>query len=215
VDSVNNQIIGAAGMFRGATQEAANAAGVAGLEKLIPSLNIQCGYYNTLQTITCSDLTTQSVPAGVFFSTVSQADANAQAVALCNTQCANPACSGTDTGKYKIAGYYDGLFFAGGNAAAAGDVPWDGTFQQKIDGCDWSPVLPKQLGTILISNKKICATIGFHSGPDEWILSIWDNIGGNCFLTWEGLKLKGTSPAGTYTRDNGPGAPQSITVVPM
>jgi len=215
VDTANNQIIGAAGMFRGATQEAADAAGVIGLTAAIAGLNIQCGFYNTQQIVTCSDLSTQTIAAGIFFSTVSQADANAQAVALGNVQCANPACAGTDTGKYKITGYYDGLFFAGGDAGTTGDVPWDGTFQFKKSACEWSGVAAWQAGTILISGKKICATIGFHNAPDEWILSIWSNVGGACYLTWEGLKLKGSSPSGVYQRDNGPGAPQTITVVPM
>lgn len=215
VDSANNRIIGIAGMFRGATQEAANAAGVAGLASIVGTLDIVCGFYNTQQIVTCGDSSTQTVPAGVFFSAVSLADANAQAVALGNTQCANPACAGTDTGSYKINGYFDGMFFNGGDAGQPGDVVWDGTFQFKSDACTWLGSSTFTAGTILINNKKCCARLFFHAAPNEWILEIFSNIGGNCFTTYGALKLKGTSPAGTYAQFEGGLTPATVTIVPM
>lgn len=216
VDSANNRITGAAGMFRGATQDEANAAGVAGLMAIVPSLNILCGFYNTQQTVTCADHTTQSVPAGTFFSQISQADADNQAIALAQVQCADPSCSGTDTGKYKIVGYYDGMFFGGGDPAQPGDVPWDGTFKFKNSGCEWDGCSPRNAGTILINNTKICAFLIFHSSPDFWYISINDNkSGNNCFETYSCQKAKGSSPAGVYTRASGSLTPLTVTVVPI
>lgn len=216
VDTVNNQIVGAAGLYRGATQASADAAALAGLTSVAGTLDIQCGFYNVQETVTCGDSTTQTVPAGVYFSTVSQADANNQAIALANAQCANPSCSGTDTGKYKILGYFDGLVAGGGDAAQAGDVVWDGTFQVKDSSCEWIGGAVFASGKILISGQRACARIYFHTSPDEWILEIFGNISGGCNTRWGGPKTKGSSPAGTYTLNEGNDpTPATLTVVPF
>lgn len=215
VDSANNQIIGAAGMFRGATQEAANAAGVSGLRTAISALNIQCGFYNTEQVVTCADSSHQTVPAGLFFSEISQATADNLAIALGVEECANAQCLGT-VGTYQIFGYFDGMVAnPGGDAAQPGDVPWDGTLLPD-SGCAWKGVIPINAGTILIGNLRCCARIFFHSSPDFWTLEVFANIGGNCFTRWGGTKSKGTSPAGTYTQNDGsdPG-PATLNVVPV
>lgn len=215
VDSANNQLIGAAGIFRGATQADADAAAQAGLEKVAPSLNIQCGFYNTQQTVTCADSSTQTVPAGVYFSTVSQADANNQAIALANVQCANPSCDSGAGGSFKIYGYFDGYIVSDGEAAHAGDVTWDGSFSY-TGGCNWSGGGSFANGHILIQGKRICARI-FFSASHTWIVEIYQNFGNTCnALWWGGEKLKGSTPAGVYNLTGGlDGAPLSIQLVPI
>lgn len=214
VDSANNQLIGAAGIFRGATQADADAAAIAGLTAIAPSLNIQCGFYNTQQVVTCSDSSTQTVPAGVFFSTVSQADANNQAIALANVQCANPSCNPATGGKFKIFGYFDGYIPSDGEAAHPGDVTWDGSFDY-TGSCGWAGGGSFSAGHILINGKRVCARI-FFSGSNTWVVEIYQNFGNTCnALWWGGTKLKGSSPAGVYPLTGGiDGAPTSITIVP-
>jgi len=214
VDSANNRLIGAAGNFRGGTQADADAAAIAGLTAIAPSLNIQCGFYNTQQVVTCSDSSTQTVPAGVFFSTVSQADANNQAIALANVQCANPSCNPSTGGKFKIFGYFDGYITADGDVGQAGDVTWDGSFTY-TGGCNWAGGGSFSSGHILINGKRVCARI-FFSGSNTWVVEIYQNFGNTCnALWWGGTKLKGSSPAGVYPLTGGiDGAPTSITIVP-
>jgi hypothetical protein len=51
---------------------------------------VECGYFNAVQNATCCDSTVQSVAAGTIFSVVSQADADAQALAQASAAC--PTC---------------------------------------------------------------------------------------------------------------------------
>lgn len=48
---------------------------------------VLCGYYNTQQSYTCPNGTVQTIAAGLFFSTISQADADQQAIDQGNRQC--------------------------------------------------------------------------------------------------------------------------------
>jgi hypothetical protein len=59
----------------------------AAFNSLLADGNIECGYYNTEQTVECPDETTRTTPAGEFFSTVSQEDADAQALAPLAEEC--------------------------------------------------------------------------------------------------------------------------------
>jgi Family of unknown function (DUF5977) len=53
-------------------------------------VSVECGYFNTEQNFVCCDMTTQTVSAGTIFSLVSQADADAQALAQATGAC--PTC---------------------------------------------------------------------------------------------------------------------------
>ena len=53
-------------------------------------VSVACGWWNTDQMVTCCDMTTQDVPAYTIFSLVSQADADAQALAQATAAC--PTC---------------------------------------------------------------------------------------------------------------------------
>lgn len=91
LDVVNGQFIGKAGVFAGSDQDSANAAAQSALSKFVSDQtalgHVQCGFWNTSQSFTCSDSSVQTVPALTYFSTVSQAAANALALAAATAQC--------------------------------------------------------------------------------------------------------------------------------
>jgi hypothetical protein len=214
VDTVNNQIIGGPGMFRGETQADADAAAVAGLQSICNNLDIQCGFYNTVQTVTCGDSSTQTIPAGIYFSEVSQADANNQAIAQATAQCANPSCSGSDTGSYIIFGFTPTLFnFSSGEGSSPSDTVWDGSFRYKLTGCYWNPTTSFGSENIQVGGHRICARITFDTDHNQWGLEVFYNISGSCYPIYVGTKAKGSSPAGTYyDPDN---SPHTVVVVPI
>ena len=53
-------------------------------------VSVECGYWNAQQIVTCCDMTVQTIAADTYFSLVSQADADAQAVAAGQALC--PTC---------------------------------------------------------------------------------------------------------------------------
>lgn len=73
----------------GISQEDADNQASIFLDSLFDS-EVQCGWYNTQQQAVCCDMTTQTVAADTIFSTVSQADADAQALAQATAAC--PTC---------------------------------------------------------------------------------------------------------------------------
>ncbi len=76
-----------AGNFSSSVSESdANAMAQAFLESLIGT-KVQCGYWNTEQSFTCPDTSVQTVPARTYFSTVSQAAADALALAAAEAAC--------------------------------------------------------------------------------------------------------------------------------
>lgn len=77
------------GIFSGATQDEADFSAEAYLDTFFGT-SVQCGWYNTQQQAMCCDMTTQTVAADTIFSTVSQADADAQALAQATAAC--PTC---------------------------------------------------------------------------------------------------------------------------
>lgn len=91
-----NQICVKGGVFSSqVSQSDANAKATQFLTAYIATLfgtgAIACGYWNTEQTVVCEDTTEIVVPAFTFFSTTSQAAANAAAVAYGQSQCEVPS----------------------------------------------------------------------------------------------------------------------------
>jgi hypothetical protein len=83
-----NTIVVEAGLFWADSIAQANADAVAFLNTLAASgLYYECGWYNEYLDYDCGDGSHVIVPAGTYFSTVSQADANAQAQAYAVSQC--------------------------------------------------------------------------------------------------------------------------------
>ena len=77
----------AAGIFQSTLSVAdANAAALAFLLDVLNS-QVDCGWWNTEQSFICADSSVQVTPANTFFSTVSQDDADAQALAAAEAAC--------------------------------------------------------------------------------------------------------------------------------
>lgn len=76
-----------AGVFSStASQADADAKADAFLQSFIGGA-VVCGWWNTEQSYTCDDSSVQTIPADTYFSTVSQADADAQALAAAMAEC--------------------------------------------------------------------------------------------------------------------------------
>jgi hypothetical protein len=106
------QLCIAAGLYSSSVSVAqanipALAAVTARANALVSGGTLQCGYWNTEQVFICEDLTTITVPAFTFFSTVSQADADALAMANAEAQC-GPLCNSGVL--VRIIGYTDAMF---------------------------------------------------------------------------------------------------------
>lgn len=96
VTIVGDVVYIAAGMFSSGTQAGANAAALAQLETFAEAMIntgvIACGYYNAEVTVECQYGDPVTVPADMFFSTVSQQDADDQAQAFGESECST-ACN--------------------------------------------------------------------------------------------------------------------------
>lgn len=89
VSVTGNGVVVAAGTFTSTTSQAdADSQAQFAADEAFDGGNVECGWYNTDQQVACPDGKTSDVPAGTVFSTVSQADANAQALAQANINCA-------------------------------------------------------------------------------------------------------------------------------
>lgn len=82
-----NSLVVKAGIFTSIKSQADADAQAMAYGQLYFNAEFQCGYWNTLQTVTCSDLSTRTTPAYLYFSIVSQADADAQALAAATASC--------------------------------------------------------------------------------------------------------------------------------
>ncbi len=81
------QLTIAAGIFQSSVSVAdANAAANTFLLGVLAS-QVLCGWWNTEQSFTCSDSSVQTVPANTYFSIISQASANAIALAAAEAAC--------------------------------------------------------------------------------------------------------------------------------
>lgn len=86
-----NTLVVEAGIFIADSISQANDDAISYLNTLIASgAYFDCGWYNEYLDYDCGDGTHVVIPAGVYFSTVSQADANAQAAAAAAVQCDCP-----------------------------------------------------------------------------------------------------------------------------
>lgn len=110
-----------AGTTSASTKEEANAQAIAFLQGEIAAKIsdgvIECGYWNALVEYNCG-LSIQIIPAFTFFSTISQADANAKALVAAQLQC-NPMA---------ICNWSDILSVLPGGCAASTFPAWDGVF---------------------------------------------------------------------------------------
>jgi hypothetical protein len=115
-----------AGVFSSTVSQAdADAKADAFLQSFIGGA-VVCGWWNTEQSYTCDDSSVQTIPADTYFSTVSQADADAQALAAAMAECFD--CGGNPTTIGGVAWSIDRSWDSNGFFSATADGQTGGAF---------------------------------------------------------------------------------------
>jgi hypothetical protein len=129
----------------------------------------------------------------------------------CEDSACVAGCVGDDSEwDYVIDGYEFGdvsTASCGGCAVNPDTGEWLGTWHGDPNGCVWKPTGGRLDNGHLVSSGN--STISFVT--DRWVMIIQCSAG---TIAWQGDKLTGTSPAGTYSRTGGCSAtPSSLTIV--
>lgn len=178
--------------------------------------------------------------AGAITSTVSVADATAQAQSQLNNwvqtnldngslTCQSPSNVCTDgigslaSNRYGIDGYFDGII-PNPSGGGTGNPPWDGTFPFYMDGND--PIAGRfgwctggLSNPISIQGNFLCNVAiifaGCIAGVPQWQLWIGDfTLADPGSQIWYGEKAGGNTPEGTYNLVNGSDpAPATVSIV--
>lgn len=169
---------------------------------------------------TTGDDVTVVMAAGTIFSTVSIADANAQALAVAQSkaesqlQCDPGTCwiESLASTTWRIASFNPAVFDFVGSVPLSD--PWDGKFLNFVD-CDagykyWD------IGSVKsINNYQVDAFVDWNGCDEggERVWTVWIQSPDTTVQYWTGTKIGGTSPGGIYTKDGGTSSgPETLIV---
>jgi hypothetical protein len=100
------------------------------------------------------------------------------------------------------------------------ETAWDGAFNLTEYGCNspysavnWRP--EESQGDLSIDGKELYyfVQVGYYQTYYMHYVSCWDTTGEVDFTIWQGYKLVGATPAGTYDWDTGCDTTSTLTVV--
>jgi len=205
-------------VFSTASEADANQKALTLLQNTLANLMAQgkavCGFWNVEVTFTCpGGSPVIDIPAFMYFSQVSQADADAQALAAAEAQCSDSVCSDFGTigdNKYGISGYNASMFTNNTGSDCSPPAEWDGIF---VFFDDASKTWFASTSAVNVNGQCACPVQlefdGCVDGHSQWFIHI---VGDG--EIWQGFKQGGNDPTGVYNQVSGssPG-PASLVVV--